>query len=508
MPHFYAASLLPLKCPVQCGEVAFECEAVALGGGEFLGESSRESVGESRESGIEPSGESALESCVKSSPKPPRESLILARVRGESVLLLRQEKGENSGSDEKQGEGEKCGRILVKYNRNLALSDISLAKIALSAYAKLTHAKIISANLGEGFLGGESCESVRESRPKNAPNPPRRSKDSKDSRRQDSPPKDSLVSPDSHLLRFSDLAGFLADSKNAARKISIEIGFGSGRHLLDLALENQGEIFLGVEIYRPAIRQVLGQIRRLNLQNLFVIHADCRALFETLPPQFFSRVYLHFPIPWEKCPARRVFSEDFLRQTLRILRQGGFLELRTDSEIYFLDALEIAQRFATVRVETSQNEALKIKSKYEARWLRQEKDIFSARFFAGDFRESESALEPTPKSTPPQSTQKSPKKSPPNLAIATKIAPLNIAKILSEKSPKHRNLECFLHIKCVYAGESSHILFLVFGSFGAPARAYLWLKNSGECEILGEILPSVGNLEALKMLQKIYGEAQ
>jgi tRNA (guanine-N7-)-methyltransferase len=52
------------------------------------------------------------------------------------------------------------------------------------------------------------------------------------------------------------------------------------------------------------------------------------------------------------------------------------LELRTDSPKYFWYSLETFFALPKVEVEVRKNEALEVTSKYEARWLRQEKDIY------------------------------------------------------------------------------------------------------------------------------------
>ncbi|MEA3228616.1 MAG: tRNA (guanosine(46)-N7)-methyltransferase TrmB, partial [Campylobacterota bacterium] len=44
------------------------------------------------------------------------------------------------------------------------------------------------------------------------------------------------------------------------REVRIEVGFGSGRHLLHQAINNPDILFIGIEIHRPSIEQVLKQV--------------------------------------------------------------------------------------------------------------------------------------------------------------------------------------------------------------------------------------------------------
>lgn len=137
-------------------------------------------------------------------------------------------------------------------------------------------------------------------------------------------------------------------------KIFLEIGFGSGRHILHLAKQNPNDIFIGLEVHTPSIEQVLKNIAISNLQNLFILHFDARVLLEILPSNSLDCIFLHFPVPWNDSPSRRVFSEHFLALALRVLKKGGILELKTDDEIYFKDALSISKNIQNPQPTTKQ----------------------------------------------------------------------------------------------------------------------------------------------------------
>lgn len=236
--------------------------------------------------------------------------------------------------------------------------------------------------------------------------------------------------PDKNLDKTHDKATTKTPAKHSTKphKIFLEIGFGSGRHILHLAKQNPNDIFIGLEVHTPSIEQVLKNIAISNLENLFILHFDARVLLEILPSNSLDCIFLHFPVPWNNSPSRRVFSEHFLALALRVLKKGGILELKTDDEIYFKDALNIsknhqnppnkkskalakiarkmtiqssvqtsqdfanndfyqdAQTNATTTIDDSPKSSTKdstqvlssqIISKYQARWLRQNKDIFT-----------------------------------------------------------------------------------------------------------------------------------
>ena len=160
-------------------------------------------------------------------------------------------------------------------------------------------------------------------------------------------------------------------------KVALEVGFGSGRHLLWQAERHPDTLFIGIEIHTPSAQQVLKQIEIRGLENVWVVNYDARLLLEMLPSNRLEAVYVHFPVPWDKKPHRRVISERFVTETMRALRPGGVLELRTDSERYYRYSLEVFTTPVKAEFLVEKNRDLPVISKYEARWRRQEKDIYT-----------------------------------------------------------------------------------------------------------------------------------
>ncbi|HFD13797.1 MAG TPA: tRNA (guanosine(46)-N7)-methyltransferase TrmB [Epsilonproteobacteria bacterium] len=167
-----------------------------------------------------------------------------------------------------------------------------------------------------------------------------------------------------------------ADIDYPKDKVSVEVGFGSGRHLLYQAEKNPDTLFIGLEIHTPSAQQVLKQIELQGIENIWVVNYDARLFLEMLPSNICTQIFVHFPVPWDKKPQRRVISKSFLAESMRVLEKEGRLELRTDSDNYFWYALETFFSVPKTEVEVRKNEALEVTSKYEARWLRQEKDIY------------------------------------------------------------------------------------------------------------------------------------
>jgi len=160
------------------------------------------------------------------------------------------------------------------------------------------------------------------------------------------------------------------------KEIWIEIGFGSGRHLLHQANEHPDIQFIGLEIHRPSIEQVIKQCKLQKLENILISDFDARVFMQLINSNSVGKIFVHFPVPWDKKPHRRVISRSFIAESLRVLKTNGTLELRTDSEKYFAYSYETLQDFNKYDVQIRKNHNLPVSSKYEDRWKRQEKNIY------------------------------------------------------------------------------------------------------------------------------------
>lgn len=181
-----------------------------------------------------------------------------------------------------------------------------------------------------------------------------------------------------HLISDSSLKdiSFFTDDFPVDREVRIEVGFGSGRHLLHQAKAEPDILFIGLEIHKPSIEQVLKQINIQQIDNLYLLDYDARLFMEFVPSNLVGRIYVHFPVPWDKKPHRRVISEAFVNEAIRVLKVGGRVELRTDSENYFQYAFETFTSLNRLRLEILKNQEIAISSKYEDRWKRMEKNIY------------------------------------------------------------------------------------------------------------------------------------
>jgi len=188
-----------------------------------------------------------------------------------------------------------------------------------------------------------------------------------------SKPENNRLQSDLGILKN---ANYFAKDFQYEKEIWIEVGFGSGRHLLHKAKEHPNIQFIGLEIHRPSIEQVIKQCKLQNIDNILISDFDARVFLQLIKSNSVGRIFVHFPVPWDKKPHRRVISKAFIEESQRVLKQGGTLELRTDSENYFAYSFKTLQLFNKYEIQIRKNHDLKVSSKYEDRWKRQEKNIY------------------------------------------------------------------------------------------------------------------------------------
>jgi tRNA (guanine-N7-)-methyltransferase len=261
------------------------------------------------------------------------------------------------------------------------------------------------------------------------------------------------------------------------RSVSIEIGFGSGRHLLHQATSNPNELFIGIEIHTPSAEQVLRQIELNKINNIWIINYDARLLLEMIQSNTISKIFVHFPVPWDKKPHRRVISTAFFKESMRVLKKGGRLELRTDSHNYFWYSLEIflGKDVSSSSLEIRKNSSLDVISKYEARWRGQERDIYD--LFVTSLDESEKV----------------------DLNFDFSFNNIKYRDTLLDKIDKKPLIfeDFFIHFERLYQIDSNSVLIKVsFGNFDRPEHKYISIDSGGCCYFSHQPVKTVRNYKA------------
>ena len=161
----------------------------------------------------------------------------------------------------------------------------------------------------------------------------------------------------------------------AAPKI-LEIGFGMGEGMADIAQAHPENDYLGVEVHTPGVGALLKQLGERGLSNVRIVQHDAvDVLSHMLAPDSLAGVHVFFPDPWHKTRhhKRRLIQPPLVRLLASHLQAGGYLHLATDWENYAVQMLEVLRAEPTL-TNTAADFAPRPESrpltKFEARGLR------------------------------------------------------------------------------------------------------------------------------------------
>lgn len=176
------------------------------------------------------------------------------------------------------------------------------------------------------------------------------------------------VDLDEQQLDFAELFGNNAD-------VVLEIGFGNGLSLADMA-ENAPETnFFGIEVHRPGVGSLLVQVKQRELQNIRVSQDDAvQVLEQQVPLNSLDRVQIFFPDPWHKKRhhKRRLIQPEFVETLISRLKPNGVIHVATDWQNYaehILEVLSANSKLENTAEDYAPKPEYRPETKYERRGL-------------------------------------------------------------------------------------------------------------------------------------------
>lgn len=335
--------------------------------------------------------------------------------------------------------------FMIKADKVTRLSPVTLVKNALNAYVNLNESKVLFSNTNNLKL------------------------------------KEELQN------RYLKDINYFVDEFQTDKEIQIEIGFGSGRHLLHQAKTNPNIQFIGLEIHYPSIEQLLKQLELQNITNVLVVNYDARLFMEFIESNKVGRIFVHFPVPWDKKPHRRIYSDEFVNEALRVLKVAGTLELRTDSRKYFDFCTQVLTNLPKGKITIDINKDLAVSSKYEDRWKKQGKNIYDVILEAQNEDEKISLNF--------------------DFSFDFKVDFNNTLITIPTKSLIEKNY--FIHVEELYTIENSQnsgLIKLTMGNFDRPVTKYLYINEGNISYYQGNPLPTSSNINAHEKLKEILNK--
>lgn len=124
----------------------------------------------------------------------------------------------------------------------------------------------------------------------------------------------------------------------------LEIGFGMGGSLVDMAANRPELNYIGIEVHPPGVGSLLLSCEERAIENIRVYREDAvDVLKNCIANASLSGVQLYFPDPWpkKKHHKRRIVQPGFVSLLAQKLVQGGYLHMATDWQNYAEHMLEV-----------------------------------------------------------------------------------------------------------------------------------------------------------------------
>ena len=191
-------------------------------------------------------------------------------------------------------------------------------------------------------------------------------------------------------LKYAELKPFPAWCKIFGKtcELFLEIGIGNGEFVEWLGKNHPEKCFLGVEVNRLYFKKAVNRIKKADLNNVKLLHAEgSKVLCKLFAPSTLSGLYLNFPDPWvkKKQKKRRLVNEFFPWLLQSRLKVGGFFLMVTDYQPY---AEEVIEFFSKCKAFVPLWDSRPIKNefpnyyhtKYARKWLSQGLPLFYVGF--------------------------------------------------------------------------------------------------------------------------------
>jgi tRNA (guanine-N7-)-methyltransferase len=150
-----------------------------------------------------------------------------------------------------------------------------------------------------------------------------------------------------YLIDYRETPCDLDAAFGRAAPRTLEIGFGMGDSILDMARRHPERDHLGVEVHRPGVGRLLRALAEEDIGNVRIVSADAvQVLMHMIPDAALDAVYLFFPDPWPKKRhhKRRIVQPEFVELIAHRLKPGGMFHLATDWEEYARHMLAVLEQ--------------------------------------------------------------------------------------------------------------------------------------------------------------------
>ena len=168
----------------------------------------------------------------------------------------------------------------------------------------------------------------------------------------------------------------------------VEIGFGRGEFLYELALRHPEANILGIEVFITGVAKLLRRMCRYDNTNppepsniKVLIKEAHTALRENFPDHSIERIFILFPDPWPKKRhhKRRLIKPEFVALVREKLSTTGSVLVATDHEDY-LEAIRETFKGGGFS-ERPSSETLVLETKYARKAISEGRRVYQFEYF-------------------------------------------------------------------------------------------------------------------------------
>lgn len=139
-------------------------------------------------------------------------------------------------------------------------------------------------------------------------------------------PRITVVLPEKGVLDPAGLFDF------PVRQVWLEIGFGSGEHLLHQAQQNPDIGMIGCEPFVNGVAALCRDLEKQQVKTIRIFPDDARTLMAKIAPHSLQKIFILNSDPWPKARhhKRRFIQTETLDDLHGLLVRGGLLRMSTD----------------------------------------------------------------------------------------------------------------------------------------------------------------------------------
>ncbi|HNQ77789.1 MAG TPA: tRNA (guanosine(46)-N7)-methyltransferase TrmB [Acidobacteriota bacterium] len=168
------------------------------------------------------------------------------------------------------------------------------------------------------------------------------------------------------------------------KDLSVEVGFGHGEFLHQMARSRPEDLFIGIEHFGEGFRKLVREVKKEGTANCLPLIGDGFIVLQVVfGDGEISDLYVNFPDPWPKKrhEDRRLFVKEFFSLAARKIKDGGILHLATDhlplAEQAMTDIRDVADFANADGPDAFRRESpYPFRTRYETKWMSEGRNLF------------------------------------------------------------------------------------------------------------------------------------